>query len=814
MKFFKIFLLASGLMAGLYSCSKTDSAIDASVGSLKVNDTTGDCFPVIIHGTYIAGVPLNSDNYIDVEVNVTAAGTYTISTDSINGMSFKGTGRLGYTGVNRIRLYSYGKPLQAGLTTFNIDYNGTHCSASMIVGSLPSGAFSLKDTSGNPLGAAAVTGAYTAGVQLGADDSVMVQIFVTKTGSLFLSSNNNDGISFSGSGVFTTTGLHTITLIGTGVPQIPGQYNFTVLDSLSDSSNFNITVVPFGNGTSAAFELAGTPGACAGFTQFGTYTAGVRLQLEDSVTTQVNVTTAGPYSIVTAPVNGVIFSATGIFDSAGIYTIALKGSGTPIQPGTFNYTAVGNTSNCTFSITFAQGLGIFTLGGTPGGCTGFTLGSGSYKTDSALTLNNTVTLDVNVVTPGSYSINTSTVNGIRFSATGTFITTGPTQLTLLGSGTPEAPGTFNFAVPSRAGNCMFSINVNPSAAIFTMGSSAYGGCTGFKLNGAYKAGVALTSANTLVAQVNVTFPGPYSLTTGTIDGMEFSIQDTFKTTGTQSITLHGTGKPTAIGTYNGSLGTFPNDCSFTINVTGTGGGTSAFTLGGAPGSCAGFSLAGIYMANASLSGSNTVTAQVNVTTAGTYSIATNLVNGISFSGTGTFTGTGVQTVTLTGSGTPTAAGSFNYTATAGSSTCTFSVTVVDATGSITCKVNGTSKTFNVSAGATMTSSPVQTLSMTGVASASSSETILLTISKTSGNITTGTYDQNGQAAGIIVSATYIDASSNSYLAGTSLNSLSIQITSITATHVTGTFTGTLKDGNGSGTNTATLTSGTFDLPIH
>ena len=67
---------------------------------------------------------------------------------------------------------------------------------------------------------------------------------------------------------------------------------------------------------------------------------------------------------------------------------------------------------------------------------------------------------------------------------------------------------------------------------------------------------------------------------------------------------------------------------------------------------------------------------------------------------------------------------------------------------------------------------------------------------------------------IIVSATYIDASSNSYLAGTSLNSLSIQITSITATHVTGTFTGTLKDGNGSGTNAATLTSGTFDLPIH
>jgi uncharacterized protein (TIGR02145 family) len=57
----------------------------------------------------------------------------------------------------------------------------------------------------------------------------------------------------------------------------------------------------------------------------------------------------------------------------------------------------------------------------------------------------------------------------------------------------------------------------------------------------------------------------------------------------------------------------------------------------------------------------TITLVANVTTAGTYNIFTNTVNGVTFSASGTFGGTGNQTVTLTPTGTPTLAGNYKWT---------------------------------------------------------------------------------------------------------------------------------------------------------
>jgi uncharacterized protein (TIGR02145 family) len=57
----------------------------------------------------------------------------------------------------------------------------------------------------------------------------------------------------------------------------------------------------------------------------------------------------------------------------------------------------------------------------------------------------------------------------------------------------------------------------------------------------------------------------------------------------------------------------------------------------------------------------TITLVANVTTAGTYTIFTNTVNGVTFSASGTFGSTGNQTVTLTPTGTPTLAGNYMWT---------------------------------------------------------------------------------------------------------------------------------------------------------
>jgi uncharacterized protein (TIGR02145 family) len=56
----------------------------------------------------------------------------------------------------------------------------------------------------------------------------------------------------------------------------------------------------------------------------------------------------------------------------------------------------------------------------------------------------------------------------------------------------------------------------------------------------------------------------------------------------------------------------------------------------------------------------TITLVANVTTAGTYNIFTNTINGVTFSASGTFGATGNQTVTLTPTGTPTLAGNYTW----------------------------------------------------------------------------------------------------------------------------------------------------------
>jgi hypothetical protein len=107
--------------------------------------------------------------------------------------------------------------------------------------------------------------------------------------------------------------------------------------------------------------------------------------------------------------------------------------------------------------------------------------------------------------------------------------------------------------------------------------------------------------------------------------------------------------------------------------TGVVGGTAVYNLDGSPGTCIVATVNGDYKVGTAMNISNTITLSVNVTTIGTYTISTNALNGISFSGAGAFVATGQQTITLTGSGTAIAAGTFTYAF--GANGCSFSVTV-------------------------------------------------------------------------------------------------------------------------------------------
>jgi hypothetical protein len=219
-------------------------------------------------------------------------------------------------------------------------------------------------------------------------------------------------------------------------------------------------------------------------------------------------------------------------------------------------------------------------------------------------------------------------------------------------------------------------------AVFTW-EDGTGECISATVEGDYKKGVALNATNLVIIQVNVVQTGTYTITSSSANGVVFSISGSFTTTGPQTVELIGSGIPQEAGVYAFGPGTA--SCSFRITFTagGSSGGTASFTLNGTPGNCVSPPINGDYIKGAALTSTNTVALAVNVTAIGTYSISTNALNGISFSGSGTFTATGAQTITLTGSGTPAAAGIFNYIP--GANGCSFGVTVNDAITNDDCK---------------------------------------------------------------------------------------------------------------------------------
>lgn len=462
MKIFQpIFLLIACIVLAI-SCQKEVSIENGGVpsaGTLKV-DVSGDCLPSSVHGIYKADSTLNATSYIDVQINVTTPGTYNIKSDSVNGFSFKGFGAVSTPGLNTIRLNASGKPLVAGTNTFTIKYNGTICLVDVtVISSTSSVAIYSMTGAPNTCSGAIVNGSYTAGTPLDASNTVRMNVNVITSGAYTIAATPNNGMFFTTSGVFTTTGAQTITLIGNGTPAAAGAFNISA-GSANSTCTFSITVAPAGGGTPASYTLGGAPGSCTGVVLNGTYAAGAVMTSANTATVNVNVTTSGTYTVSTTAVNGVTFSGIGTFATTGAQTVVLTATGTPTASGPFNFPITGGGNTCTFPITFVAGANqaVYTLSGAPGACTIATI-SGTYSSGTVLTAANTVTVQVNVTTIGSYNLSTNTVNGMTFAKSGTFTVLGIQPVVLAGTGTPLNTGIHTFTPVVGTSSCTFSVTV-------------------------------------------------------------------------------------------------------------------------------------------------------------------------------------------------------------------------------------------------------------------------------------------------------------------------------------------------------------------
>src|SRR5258706_2940795 len=124
-KRFLFLFLAAGLVL-INACHREASFEGGgtpSKGSLK-DDGTGNCLPKTVAGAYVAGTALaGTANYIEVQVNVTQTGSYTVYTDTVNGIYFRTSGVFTTTGLATVQLKGIGTPSVAGIDNFIVKYD-------------------------------------------------------------------------------------------------------------------------------------------------------------------------------------------------------------------------------------------------------------------------------------------------------------------------------------------------------------------------------------------------------------------------------------------------------------------------------------------------------------------------------------------------------------------------------------------------------------------------------------------------------------------------------------------------------------------
>ncbi|RYY97397.1 MAG: hypothetical protein EOO11_10985 [Chitinophagaceae bacterium] len=241
---------------------------------------------------------------------------------------------------------------------------------------------------------------------------------------------------------------------------------------------------------------------------------------------------------------------------------------------------IAGTYSCQKEISVEGGVtSAFTLQDEFGDCLGDSV-AGTYYAGVPLGDTNYLDIQVRVLNPGRYSMNTDVQNGFSFRGTGNFTDTGLVTVRLTGTGTPTDASVTSLRISRDSGYCDIVVNVLPNPGGNPGGGS--GPCIA-QVAGGYKKDSALTSANTVSIQHTFASTGTFTVYTDTVNGYWFRKDVTVTTPGALTIVLDGSGTPAATGANNfvvrfGDTTT----CMFTVNVTGTTtqpGGNTYFPLG-------------------------------------------------------------------------------------------------------------------------------------------------------------------------------------------------------------------------------------------
>jgi len=102
------------LIAFLFTNCEKEFSYEGGTAEFSLLNTNGSCTNPVIAGNYVRGSALGSSNTVQLQAYVTAAGRFSLQTDSRSGFLFTATGSFSDTGIQTITLVATGKPDSAG----------------------------------------------------------------------------------------------------------------------------------------------------------------------------------------------------------------------------------------------------------------------------------------------------------------------------------------------------------------------------------------------------------------------------------------------------------------------------------------------------------------------------------------------------------------------------------------------------------------------------------------------------------------------------------------------------------------------------
>jgi hypothetical protein len=271
-----------------FSCQKEISDDAISAGSLQ-KDIFENCLPVTVGGNFYIGNNLVDTNYIEVGVNVTSRGRYTIKTDTVNGYWFTGTGSFAKAGSYRVKLTGSGRPNNIGINDFTIRYDSSVCHVTVeVTDDLNKAAIFVFQGASGPCMDDSVMGTYIKDITLDTTAKVRVSVLATRAGTFSITTNTVNGYKFSTTGVLRTRGIQNVILTGTGKPVNADTDIFNATANGITSCSFKVIVLtPVNTANTDYFPL--TTNSHWSYTELFQAGDSMQRKITDSVTINNNL---------------------------------------------------------------------------------------------------------------------------------------------------------------------------------------------------------------------------------------------------------------------------------------------------------------------------------------------------------------------------------------------------------------------------------------------------------------------------------------------------------------------------------------------